>query len=172
MRRKCIEEIIPIENIEDNEVTLKNGKRISILKVEPINFNLKSSTEQNLILESYKKFLKQCDFDFQILIQTQKTDIDKLLKTLVNCITYEPEIGDIVRSYISLIKELSEVKGGISRRFYIVIKTDESRVSKIITGLSECGNVVEKCSYTEIVNVLKNSFKSMRKRESEDSLCN
>ena len=47
-------------------VKLKNNKIIKILKVNPINYNLKSDLEKESILNSYKIFLKTCNFNIQI----------------------------------------------------------------------------------------------------------
>ena len=43
----------------------------------PINFNLRSDLEKESILNSYKIFLKTCDFDIQILVQSNKEDLSK-----------------------------------------------------------------------------------------------
>lgn len=57
---------------------MKNGiiktedKYIKIIKVIPINFNLKSELEKEAILNSYKLFLKTFNFNLQILIQSKK----------------------------------------------------------------------------------------------------
>ena len=46
-----IQEWIPIEKIEDDGILkLKNNKIVKIMKVVPINFNLKSDLEKNSIL--------------------------------------------------------------------------------------------------------------------------
>ena len=47
-----------IKEITKNKIKLNNNQEIVILKVLPINFNLKSKLEQNAILNSYKLFLK------------------------------------------------------------------------------------------------------------------
>ena len=73
IKEKTVQEWLPIENIyKDGIVKLKNNKLIKILKVSPINYNLKSDLEKEAILNSYKVFLKTCNFDIQILIQSSK----------------------------------------------------------------------------------------------------
>lgn len=147
----------------DDGIVLRNGKEITILKVEPINFRLKSQSEQNMIIEAYKYCLKQCNFDFQIFIQTQKASVDKHLKEIKKCILYEDAISDMAADYMELVKEISEVKGSISRKFYIVISVDkynkETKISKIIEGLKSCGNLVERCSEKEIIRIFQGCFK-------------
>ena len=43
-----------------------------ILKIKPINYNLKSNLEKESILNSYKLFLKSFNFNIQIIIKSQK----------------------------------------------------------------------------------------------------
>ena len=87
-----IQEWIPIDYfLENGIVKLKNKKYIKIMKVEPINFNLKSELEKESILNSYKIFLKTCDFNFQILIQSNKQDLSKNISLIKNNIKNKRE---------------------------------------------------------------------------------
>ena len=64
---------LPFESIlENGTIKINNNEYIKILKINPINFNLKSELEKESILNSYKIFLKTCNFDIQILIQKTK----------------------------------------------------------------------------------------------------
>ena len=51
---------------------MENKKYVKIAKIKPINFSLKSELEKEAILNSYKLFLKTCNFNMQILIQSNK----------------------------------------------------------------------------------------------------
>ena len=73
-----IQKWLPFEKILDNGIIkLKNNYYIMIIKVKPINYNLKSNLEKEAILNSYKIFLKTCNFDIQIIIQSQKEDLSE-----------------------------------------------------------------------------------------------
>ena len=64
------QEWLPIQKIlSKGIIKLKDNSYIKIIKVIPINYNLKSELEKEAILNSYKIFLKTCNFDIQILIQ-------------------------------------------------------------------------------------------------------
>ena len=81
-----IQKWIPIEKIlEKGIIKLKKNKYIKILKVNPINFNLKTQMEKESILNSYKIFLKTCNFDIQILIQSKKEDLSKH----ISCVEFQ-----------------------------------------------------------------------------------
>lgn len=64
---------LPLEDIlEDGIIKLKNKTYVKIIEIIPINYNLKSNLEKEAILNSYKLFLKSCNFNIQILIQSRK----------------------------------------------------------------------------------------------------
>lgn len=72
-KKNTVQRWLPFEKIMENGVIkLKNNSYVKILKISPINFNLKSNLEKESILNSYKIFLKTCNFDIQILIQSKK----------------------------------------------------------------------------------------------------
>ena len=60
----CIEDIL-----ENGTIITKENSRVKILKVEPINFFLRSEMEKEVILNSYKNIFKSINFDIQIIIQ-------------------------------------------------------------------------------------------------------
>ena len=97
MKQKNIttQEWITVEKINENgTVKLKNGKMIKILKITPINFNLKSNLEKEAILNSYKIFLKTCNFDIQILIQSSKENLTKNIQMIKNNLVKTKEEGE------------------------------------------------------------------------------
>ena len=82
---KSVQEWLPFENILENGIIkLKDSSYIKIIEIIPINFNLKSELEKEAILNSYKIFLKTCNFDFQILIQSNKENLDKHIFNINN----------------------------------------------------------------------------------------
>ena len=62
IKNLSVQKWLPIDEIYDNGIIkiLKN-KYIKILKIIPINYNLKSDLEKNKILNSYKILLKTCN---------------------------------------------------------------------------------------------------------------
>ena len=84
-KNNSIQEWIPFEKILENGIIkLKDNSYIKIIKIYPINFNLKSELEKEAILNSYKIFLKTCNFNFQILIQSKKEDLSKHISNINN----------------------------------------------------------------------------------------
>ena len=153
---------LPYEEIFDNGIIKLNGEKyIKILKIKPINFNLKSELEKEAILNSYKIFLKTCNFNFQILIQSNKEDINKIINKINNNLANQNNsIQKLSKKYIKYIQDFNSNKKSSTKKFYIIIKYDienknninikeyaesvlTERYFKIKECLSRCGNDVE-----------------------------
>lgn len=145
----------------DDSIFLKNGVALKVLEVKPINFKLKSDAEQIAILESYKRFLKQCDFDIQIIMQSLKTDVNTHLKNIEKYSYGNDKLQGIMHGYVGLVMEIVGDKSSITRKFFLVIKVDKNiddNIDKIIRGLGACGNEVQVCMREDLEMILKNYF--------------
>lgn len=160
-KNNTVQQWLPFETILENGIIkLKNNSYIKILNISPINFNLKSNLEKESILNSYKIFLKTCNFNFQILVQSNKEDLTKHIdKIEKNLIQENNLIQNISKKYIQYIKQLNHEKKSSSKNFYIILKcknenkeilNDEDylieklneQYFKIKECLSRCGNIV------------------------------
>ena len=156
---------------------MKDNKYLKIIKIKPINFYLKSELEKEAILNSYKIFLKTCNFNFQILIQSNKEDLSKHFSQINNNSNLEEKnIQEISNKYINYIKKLNNNKKSSSKKYYIIIsyenKNNEiidilsyavedlnSKYLKIKECLSRCGNIVNAIvEKEEIKNILFSFF--------------
>ena len=154
---------LPFDKILENGIIVRKNSYIKILKVIPINYDLKSNLEKEAILNSYKLFLKTCDFNIQILIQSKKEDLSKHFYNLKQISQQEENknIREISEKYIEFIRKKSEENKSSSKNFFIIIKHDieqnskeENNVSqisinflnecffKVKESLSRCGNII------------------------------
>ena len=116
----------------DGIIKLKNNNLIKIIKINPINYELKSEFEKQAILNSYKTFLKNCNFDIQIIIQSDKEDISKNIEIIKNREKIEKGLNNnfivnISKKYINYIKNQNKEKLSSSKKFYILIKSNNSQ---------------------------------------------
>ena len=124
-KEKSLQEWLPFDQILDNGIILlKNKSYVKIIKVMPINFNLKSDLEKEAILNSYKLFLKTCQFDIQILIQSNKEDLSHIISKIKNQNKEESSnnVLKLSENYINFIENLNQEKNSSSKNFYILIK--------------------------------------------------
>lgn len=155
-----IYEWMPIKDFT-SRIFLKSGEIVSILEVKPINFKLKSEIEQMSILEAYKRFLKQCNFDIQIVVQTYKTNVKEHLKNIEKYSYGNEKLKNIMQSYVGLIRDIIGDNRSITRRFFIVIRANkniEECIDKVKNGLSACGNEVIECDIEILEDILKSYF--------------
>ena len=123
---KSIQEWLPIEEILENGIIkLKKNIYIKIIKIIPINFNLKSNLEKEAILNSYKIFLKTCDFDIQTLIQSKKEDLSQHFSLIKNNNVKNNDkiiLNNYLKSYINFIQKINNEKKSSSKNYFIIPK--------------------------------------------------
>ena len=163
--------------ISDGIFKINKDEYVKLIKILPINFNLKSDLEKESILNSYKVFLKTCDFDMQIIIQSNKENLSKNISVIENNSQFESlEIKNITKNYINYINNLNSNKLSSSKNFYILIKNSNlqkniskkeeiiinelnEKFYKIKEGLSRCGNIViEIKEKNEILDILTSFY--------------
>ena len=156
----------------------------------PINFSLKSKLEKDAILNSYKLFLKSCDFNIQILIQSKKESLSKMFLILKeNSKNENKKIKELCSKYEEYIRLKNDVNKAASKAFYIIIKQDtkdsqkeeEKELNKKIAitainenffkvkeALSRCGNIVYDVNKKdELVYILSSFFATDKSKEGE-----
>ena len=124
IRKKTLQEWLPIQIIyEDGIVKTKDNRLIKIIKINPINYNLKSDLEKEAILNSYKIFLKTCNFDIQILIQSNKRDLTPHIKNIQKNISQKENkyLKEIAKEYINYINKINLNRKSASKDFFIII---------------------------------------------------
>lgn len=152
-----IQEWMPVKTIKNNMIVLKNGVEVAVFRVEPINFKLKSKLEQMAVLEGYKYFLKRCNFDMQIVMQTRKADISKHVSAVRRNTCNDVLLKECAEDYINFINGIAAQKSGISRDFYIAVRGDgnvDDKFQKIKEGLTACENNVYMCCNDELKRLI------------------
>lgn len=152
-----VQKWLPFIKILDNGIILlKDFSYVKILKVTPINYNLKSNLEKEAILNSYKLFLKTCDFNIQILIQSTKKDLSKNISNIRKKENENKKIKLLQEKYINYIQELNNNKKVSSKNFYILIKNSQTKNKEkynlekekiIINNLNEQYFKIKECLY-------------------------
>jgi len=121
--RASTQEALPIEEIRDDIVVLKDGSAALILQVGAINFDLLSEKEQSAIIFAYGSLLNSLNFPVQIFIRSQKKDITAYIKLLENTKVGQKNslLKKMITDYQKFIKETVTRTEILDKKFYLVI---------------------------------------------------
>ena len=125
-KQSSTQDFIPIQEIRDGVVILKNGGMRSVVLATSLNFALKSADEQGAILNEFQNFLNSLDFSIQIFAQSKKLDIRPYLALLED--RYKEQTTDLmkiqVREYVEFVKSFVESTNIMSKSFFVVVPYD------------------------------------------------
>lgn len=114
---------VPIKEIRDGVIVMKDGGLRAILMVSSLNFALKSSEEQEAIILQYQNFLNSLDFSVQFFIQSRRLNIGPYLDLLKE--RQRKEANDLLKiqeaEYIDFVKNFVESTGIVTKMFYVVV---------------------------------------------------
>ena len=120
---KTTQEFVPIQEIRDGIVVLKDGSMRSLVLASSLNFALKSSDEQSAIILQFQNFLNSLDFSVQIFVQSKRLDIRPYIALLEE--RYKEQVAELMkiqtREYIEFIKTFVENSSIMTKSFFIVI---------------------------------------------------
>lgn len=118
---------VPIAEIRNDTVLLKNGGLRAVILVEPLNFNLKSESEQQGIIAGYEGFVNTLMFPIQIVLRSTKVNIDPYIEQIR--MRAEEQKNPLLReqtvAYGKFIEKIIDVADIMQKNFYVVIPLDD-----------------------------------------------
>jgi hypothetical protein len=146
---------IDILDISDGVLQLRKHAYRKVLKVSPVNFELRSEDEQDAITDRYESFLNSIGFPLQILVRTREVDMDEYLKNVADRTVAEKEkvYKQQLRNYDRFVRKLVKTNKILTRHFYVIVpyngqrRTDQQlideqlndRVDITVKGLAKIG---------------------------------
>ena len=118
------ETLLPISEIKNGIVILKDWGLRSIIKIEGLNLDLKNYDEQQVILEQYKRFLNWLSFPIQILIRNTYLDLTEYLSYLRKNLKEidNPALKNQWDNYVKFLEWIDNQQWLIYvKEFYVVI---------------------------------------------------
>jgi len=117
---------LPIAEIKDGVLVLKDGTIRSVLMVSSVNFALKSEDEQNAVISAYVGFLNSIDFPLQVVVQSRRLQIKPYLEMLMKA--EREQENDLLRTqtadYRAFVEELVDIGQIMTKRFYVIVPYD------------------------------------------------
>lgn len=142
LNAKATQEFIPIKEVRDGVIVLKDGDLRAIVLANSINLSLKSSDEQKATILQFQNFLNTLDFSVQISVQSRRLDIRPYLLLLENRmkVQNEPLLKLQTKEYIDFIRNFTESVAIMTKNFFIVVpythtvlKSDSGILSRLFS---------------------------------------
>ena len=117
------QEHLPIEDVVDGIVMMKDGSCSSVLSVSSVNFDLLSEQEQSALVFAYGGIINSLNFPIQIIIQSHAKDVSSYLKNLQNMEEKQinPQLKERIKQYRKFIEETVKKNEVLSKSFYIAV---------------------------------------------------
>ncbi len=123
---------LPIAEVREDTLVLKNGGLRAILKVHSMNFNLKSEIEQQGIIAGYQGFVNTLIFPIQIIVRSHRLNIDPYIQDLERkALTQKSELlRTQTVDYAKFMEKLVDVADIMQKTFYIIVPIDAPSKAK------------------------------------------
>jgi hypothetical protein len=149
VKAKATQEFVPIKEVRDGVIILKDDSMRAVLLASSLNFSLKSEDEREAILYQFQDFLNYLDFPLQVCIQSRRLDIRPYIALLEE--RYKEQVNDLMKiqtqEYIGFIKNFTENTNIMTKSFFVVVQYNPA----IIQGanLGGLGSILGKKTNTE-----------------------
>ena len=123
LNAKATQEFVPIKEVRDGVIVLKDGELRAIVLANSVNLSLKSEDEQKATILQFQSFLNTLDFAVQISVQSRKLDIRPYLLLLEERVKVqsEPLLKLQTKEYIEFIRNFTESVSIMTKSFFVVV---------------------------------------------------
>jgi len=122
-KAQSAQNFVPVKEIRNGIVVLKDGSLRAVLLASSLNFALKSEEEQSAIILQFQNLLNSIEFPLQIFIQSRELDIRPYIALLEDQI--KEQTIDLIkmqtREYIEFVKGFTENVNIMSKSFFIIV---------------------------------------------------
>ena len=136
---KAAQDFVPIKEIRDGVIMLKDGSMRAVVMASSVNFALKSPDEQQGIIMQFQNFLNGLDFSIQISVQSKKLDIRPYLAMLED--RFRNETGDLmkiqIKEYIQFIRNFVDQTSIMTKTFFVVVPFSPTIINTSNNPLSQ-----------------------------------
>lgn len=132
-----------IAEIRDGIVVMRDGSLRAVIMASAINFDLMSPAERDAVEYAFQNFLNSLHFPVQIVIKSQKIDLEGYIARLQQLRTEQDNdlLAMLMDDYIANIKSLIEEVNIMDKQFFVVVPffppaiTNLKRAN-VVTGLA------------------------------------
>lgn len=153
LNAKATQDFVPIKEVRDGIILLKDGGMRAIVLANSINLSLKSDEEQKATILQFQSFINTLDFPVQISVQSRRLDIRPYLLLLENKMKTqnEPLLKMQTKEYMDFIRNFTESVNIMTKSFFVVVpytqktaKADTSFIKNIFGVKDKKQEILEK----------------------------
>jgi hypothetical protein len=135
---KATQSFVPVKEVRNGVIILKDGGYRGVLMCSSINFALKSEDEQRAIIGGFQTFLNTLDFSVEIVVHSRKMDVRPYLKTLeARAELQQTELMKIqLREYVNFIRNFIDKADIMTKTFYVIVPYTPGVASKVRPDVS------------------------------------
>jgi hypothetical protein len=137
MATNTSQSFVPVREVRQGIMIMKDGSYRGILAASSQNFALKATEEQDAVIGAFQTFLNTLDFSTQIVMQSRQLDIRPYLESLKG--KEAAQRSDLMRiqlrEYASFVREFTE-RIRIMRKYFYIVVSYSSLVSVATGGVS------------------------------------
>lgn len=128
---------IPIKEIKEGVVVMRDGSLRVVLLLSSINFALKGEEEKTAIIGSYQSFLNSLAYPVQIYVKSRKLHLDGYLSSLEQQLS--KQTNELLRlqtsQYREFVGELLDYANVMEKRFFVIVPFYPSGIGTEKEGL-------------------------------------
>jgi hypothetical protein len=157
LKSQAAQDFVPIKEVRDGIITLKDGSMCALILGSSINLSLKSQDEQQAIIMGFQTFLNSLDFSLQIVVQSRRLDIKPYLITLEDRMKtqVEPLLKVQTKEYIEFIRQFTDEVAIMKKSFILVVPYGQTQLQanenmlKGVFGKKESAEVNAQMAFEE-----------------------
>ncbi|HWH16640.1 MAG TPA: hypothetical protein VNU25_03595 [Candidatus Paceibacterota bacterium] len=120
---KSTQSFVPVKEVRNGVIMLKDGGYRAVLMCSSINFALKGEDEQRAIIGGFQSLLNTLDFSIEIVVHSRKTDIRPYLALLET--RMQDQTTELMRlqlrEYMQFIRNFIDSSDIMTKTFYVVV---------------------------------------------------
>ncbi len=132
VKAQATQDFVPLREVRDGVVILKDGSLRVLLMASSINLALKSQDEQQAIINQFQNFLNSLEFTVEFFIESRDLDIRPYIALLQE--RYGKELDDLmkiqIKEYMAFIKDFTERANIMTKNFFIVVPYDPALINR------------------------------------------
>lgn len=145
--QKYAENWLPIRGIQNGEIILENGYRVTGVKVRPRNIFILDYASQDNAIMNLRNFYNTIDYQFWLMVADRPVDINvylSQLKLLFNSVQY-PAIRKLIKEDIDKANLFMSREVNVTDTEYFILFKDrrpeiiQKRIQNLVSGLAGAG---------------------------------